>query len=98
MTEFVERIGTFLLLVGAFLFILFYASNYQGTADFDYFFMGVVFCMAGWMMRRKKSPPAPAGRFSYFKKVREDAAKKREERIKAEKEKKEKQSKDKGKK
>lgn len=82
------RIGTFFLLIGVGAFVLFIASDLADKADFDYFFVAVLLIFVGWTLRRKKPPPPSAGRFAYIKSFRENARKKREEKLKAKQEKK----------
>ena len=82
---FVVRVGTFFLLIGTFLFIMFLASDMAQQTNFDYFFLSLMAIVTGWMMRRKKAPPPPSGRFSYFKGLRdknEEKSKKPEEKKK----------------
>ncbi len=78
----IVRVGTFFLVMGGGTFILFIASDLADKADFDYFFMAVLLIGIGWMFRRGKAPPPSAGRFSYIKNMRENARKKREEKLK----------------
>lgn len=89
--DLVPRIGTFLILLGLFAFILFVASDFAEETDFDWLFGGMVLMAIGWLMRRRAPPPPSAGRFAGIKKVREDAKKRkqaREEKKKAKKDKK----------
>jgi hypothetical protein len=89
----VPRIGTFFLIIGAFLWILFIASDMNQAADFAYFFWGTALMALGWFMRRKYyKPPPPSNRFgwlrSWMQKQREAKAKKEaEKKAKAEKKK-----------
>lgn len=69
--EFIIRIGTFFLLIGTGILILFMASDYAGKANFDYLFWAVLSITIGWMMRRRKPPPPPSGRFSYLRSLRD---------------------------
>ena len=80
--EFVPRIGTFLLLLGMFFFILFLASDFADQPDFDWLFLGLLFAAAGFGLRRRASPPPPAGRFGAIRKMRENAKKRKEEKAK----------------
>ena len=82
----IVRMGTFFLVMGVGIFILFIASDLAKQADFDYFFMAILLIGIGWVFRRKKAPPPSAGRFSYIKNMRENAKKKREEKLKAKQE------------
>jgi hypothetical protein len=77
----IVRVGTFFLVIGGGIFILFVASDLADQADFDYFFMAVLLIAIGWMFRRKKAPPPSAGRFASIKNMRENARKKREEKL-----------------
>ncbi len=69
--EFIIRIGTFFLLIGTGILILFIASDYAGKTNFDYLFWAVLSITIGWMLRRRKAPPPPSGRFSYVRRLRE---------------------------
>lgn len=79
----IVRVGTFFFVMGGGILILFIASDLAKQADFDYFFMAVLLIFIGWVFRRKKAPPPSAGRFAYIKNFRENAKKKREEKLKA---------------
>ncbi len=61
--EFIVRIGTFLILMGLGMLILFIASDYSKQANFDYLFWAVLAVTVGILLRRLKAPPAPSGRF-----------------------------------
>lgn len=74
------RVGTFFIVLGSGSFILFVASDLAKKPDFDYLFVAVVLLFIGWMFRSKKPPPPSAGRFSIFRKAREDAQKRKEAR------------------
>ena len=82
MNEFVIRIGTFFIVIGVGLLILFIASDLANQPDFDYFFLSMISIGFGWLLRRRKPPPPSAGRFSMFRKAREGAQKRREEKKK----------------
>lgn len=68
--EFVVRMGTFFVLIGVGIFILFIASEFSGNANFDYLFWSVLCVAVGFMMRRRKPPKPPTDRFSYVRKLR----------------------------
>ena len=78
--EIVPRIGTFLILMGIFFFILFIASEFAEKTDFDWFFVGLLFVGTGFLFRRRATPPPSAGRFSGLRKLREDAKKRKEKK------------------
>ena len=80
--ELVPRIGTFLLLLGFFFFIFFLLSDFADTPNFDWLFLGLLLAAVGFGLRRRASPPPPAGRFSRIQKMREDAKKRKEEKVK----------------
>ncbi len=80
--EFVPRVGTFLILMGIFFFILFMASEFADKPDFDWFFVGLLFVGIGFFFRRRAAPPPPAGRFSGIRKFRENAKKSKEKKAK----------------
>ncbi len=69
--DLVLRIGIFFLLIGAFLAILFIASDMAGQTDFDYLFLAMMLLGAGYMIRRRKKRPPPANRFAWLKKTRD---------------------------
>ncbi len=77
----VVRVGTFFYVIGGGILILFIASDLAKQADFDYFFWAVLLIAIGWVFRRKKAPPPSAGRFSYIRSFRENARKRREEKL-----------------
>ena len=67
---FMVRVGTFFLVLGIGTFILFVLSDIAEKADFDYLFVALLLIGIGWVMRRKKAPPPPSGRFSLLKRFR----------------------------
>jgi hypothetical protein len=69
--EFLIRIGTFFLLLGAGIFVLFIASDSAGKTNFDYLFWAVLCVTVGIMLRRRKPAPPPSGRFGYVRRLRE---------------------------
>jgi hypothetical protein len=80
--EYVPRIGTFLILLGIFFFILFLASDFADRPDFDWLFLGVILVALGFLLRRRATPPPPAGRFGALRRLRESTKKRKEERAK----------------
>ena len=73
--DFAARIGTFLILLGIFFFIIFIAS------DFDWLFLGLLFVVIGIVLRRRAPPPPPSGRFATINRMRADARKRREDKL-----------------
>lgn len=71
------RVGTFFMVMGGGMFILFVTSDIAEQVDFDYLFIAMLLIFIGWNFRRKKTPPPPAGRFSALRKMRENAKNKR---------------------
>ncbi len=69
--EFIIRIGTFFILIGAGIFILFIASDAAGKTNFDYLCAAVLCVTIGILFRRRRPPRPPSGRFSYVRKLRE---------------------------
>ncbi len=77
MEDFILRIGTYFLVIGTGVFILFIASDFAQQANFDYLFWAVTFITVGILIRRRKPAPPPSGRFAILKRMRE--GKKKEE-------------------
>jgi uncharacterized membrane protein YccC len=80
--ELLYRVGTFFLLVGTGLVILFVLSESARQTVFGYFCWGMILLMFGFIFRaryRRAAPPS-SGRFSIFqrlkRKPKEDKAKK----------------------
>ncbi len=69
--EFIIRIGTFFILIGAGIGILFIASEYAGKTNFDYLCTAVLCVTVGILLQRRRPPKPPSGRFSYVRKLRE---------------------------
>jgi hypothetical protein len=69
--EFIIRIGTFLILIGIGIIILFAASDYSGQANFDYLFWAVLSLTVGILLRGRKAPAPPSRRFGSLRKLRD---------------------------
>jgi hypothetical protein len=65
--EFIIRVGTFFILIGVGIFILFVASDYANQTNFDYLFWAVLSVTIGILLRRRKPAPPPSERFSYLR-------------------------------
>ena len=63
----VVRMGTFFLVMGGGIFVLFVLSDIADQADFDYLFIAMILIFFGWYFRRGKSKPSPANRFEWWK-------------------------------
>jgi len=81
--EYISRMGTFFLLLGVLLMVIFIASDMGEVTYFRYFFFATVSILIGVFFKRiTAKPPKPGTRFNWFRNLRQrqrDAAKKREE-------------------
>ncbi|MGE5376693.1 MAG: hypothetical protein ACM3XO_16675 [Bacteroidota bacterium] len=68
--EFIYRVGTFFLMLGLGLVLLFILTEQSGNAMFSYFCWGTILLVIGFIFRNqyKKSFP-PSDRFSLLKKL-----------------------------
>ena len=78
--ELVPRVGTFFVLLGIFALIFFLASDFAKKPEFDWLFIGMVLMGIGLILRRRAPPPPPSGRFGTYRKMRENAKKRKEEK------------------
>jgi hypothetical protein len=69
--DFVSRIGTFLILLGTGILILFIASQGAGSANFDYLFWALLAIIVGFFIRKRRDAGAPADRFSLIRRLRD---------------------------
>jgi hypothetical protein len=79
---FISRIGTFFLIMGLLVVILFIASDLGNVTYFRYFFIGIILLSAGLILKRLSAPPpSPSKRFEgiriWQQKRRDTKAKKR---------------------
>ena len=63
----VIRMGTFFLVLGGGIFVLFILSDIANQADFDYLFISMIMIFFGWYFRRGKSKPSSSNRFEWFR-------------------------------
>jgi hypothetical protein len=68
--EFVHRVGTFVMLIGVGILVLFIASSSAGAANVDYLFWSMLACVFGFFLRRRSPPAAASGRLRVLKAVR----------------------------
>jgi hypothetical protein len=71
--EFLTRVGTFLILIGIGIFVLFIASDSTGAANFDYLFWAVLSVIIGYFLRRRREVSSDVGRFSVLRRFRRPA-------------------------
>jgi hypothetical protein len=70
MEDFILRIGTYFIVIGTGIFILFIASDFAAQTNFDFLFWAVTLLTIGILIRRRKPPPPPSGRFAAWKRWR----------------------------
>ena len=61
------RMGTFFVVMGMGIFLLFVVSDVADKVQFDYFFLAMILLGIGYYFRRKKARPQAANRFSWLK-------------------------------
>lgn len=89
MKDFLARVGTFFILMGIGLFILFIASDAsaltskEGRALYELLCGSVLLFMLGFLFRKTAAPPQAADRFRTIRKIQErrEAAKKEKARL-----------------
>ena len=79
MNDFIARVGTFFLVIGFGLFVLFLASDMANQPEFDYLCLAMLSVAMGWMMSRRRGPAPSADRFSLIRRTREEMRKRRQE-------------------
>jgi len=68
--EFVSRVGTFFMLIGIGMMILFLFSDSQNKPEINYFCSGFVLIIVAILFRRQyKKPVVSSGRFTGFPKL-----------------------------
>jgi hypothetical protein len=69
--ETVHRIGTFFLILGIGLFLLFLLSESTGGTTFEYFCVSLLLITLGFLFRAQHKKGGPAsGRFGWFRRMR----------------------------
>ncbi len=69
---FISRIGTFFLILGLMVLILFVASDIGDKTYFSYFFIGVILFSIGFILKRMSAPPPPPSkRFEGIRKIQQ---------------------------
>ena len=77
-----ERMGTFFILVGLGLLLLFVASDLGEATYFRYFFFGTASMAVGWFLRRAGAPPPkPSQRFAALRRAMEKQREAQEKKI-----------------
>lgn len=90
MKDFIARIGTFFILMGIGIFLLFIASDAsaainQKQAEYPLLCGGVLLVAIGILFRGRASPPQSAERFRTIHKIQERRKVAKEEKAKAQK-------------
>jgi cell shape-determining protein MreC len=93
MKDFLARIGTFFLLFGIVLMLLFIASDAnaqaaKGSTNYSYLCASVSLLFVGFLFRRTATPPQAAERFKYIKKLQAQREAAKKEKAKAQQKKK----------
>ncbi len=68
--EFLPRIGTFLILVGIGLMMIFIGSIQGNVPQFGILFFSLIALFLGFILRRCAKPRSPSGRFRTLGKLR----------------------------
>lgn len=87
---FVPRIGTFFLLVGIGLMVIFAGSWTDGKADTGYLLASLIAFVFGFWLRRRKGPKPATARFSSLRSSREKSRQRKSERAEKKKQQKKK--------
>ncbi len=87
---FVPRVGTFFILVGIGLALIFAGSWTDGKADAGWLLASLISVVYGYWLRRPKGPRQQTVRFSYLRKSRDRSRQQKAERAEKKKQKKKK--------
>ena len=63
------RVGTFFLLVGFGLLLIFLGSEFSREPDFNFFFMGLGALFLGLLFRRRPGGPPQTSRFQTLRRI-----------------------------
>ena len=80
-SPFNPRIGTFFIMIGFGLLVLFLISGMSNQPDFIFFFIGVGAFIIGYLFRRRVQRPS-SGRFDLIRRAMERSRMRREEKKK----------------
>ncbi|MDO9129401.1 MAG: hypothetical protein Q7U34_06000 [Anaerolineales bacterium] len=78
--EFTPRIGTFLILVGIGLLLVFIGSYLASTPHFGYLFSSLVVLAFGVLLRRRAKPRPRSGRFRVVRGIYDKSKERREQK------------------
>ncbi len=70
--DFINRIGTFFVLLGTFLMVVFVATDLAQQANFSFFFSSIPLLFLGWYFKHISAPPpaqSSAQRFAWLRKM-----------------------------
>jgi|RifCSP13_1_1023834.scaffolds.fasta_scaffold216171_2 hypothetical protein len=70
MRDLAGRIGSFVIVIGLGILLLFILSELADAPDFDYLFMATLVLGLGWMLRRQRLPVKSSGRFAWLRQRR----------------------------
>ena len=77
------RLGSYLVLIGLILLVIFFASDQSQNPQFGLFFSGsLLTILGGFIIWRFRPPPAPSGRFGLFRKMSDRSKTKKDKKKK----------------
>jgi len=78
--DLVPRIGTFFIMVGIGLMVLFASSELAGSVRFEFFVYSLGALIAGFILRRRRAPPPESGRFRTARRISDRQRQSKEQR------------------
>jgi len=78
--EFTPRIGTFLILVGIGLLLVFIGSYLASTPHFGYLFSSLIVLILGFLLRRRAQPRPSSGRLRVVRGIYDKSKERREQK------------------